>query len=263
MGVLDGTTLNVDAILTKKGRELLSKGQQFFFITQFALADDEIDYTLWNENHPSGSSYYGYAIETMPILEAIPDETQVMRYKLVSLPKDAVRIPVINAGVTLITLLSSGDSKEITPSTVYSQTAGIALNATLGYTAILHNSDVARLEVVQSAARPPRPPTVASRPGGGWVDPIFEGDGNDGNDGNTKQNNDTQEQPIVGTTSIFLSDSDLARSVFVVGKRFRVTAKSITATTDTKLTIIGNESGGSVTISLTVNASPTTVRSST
>ena len=34
MGVLDNTTITVDAILTKKGRELLAKGQGQFNITK-------------------------------------------------------------------------------------------------------------------------------------------------------------------------------------------------------------------------------------
>ena len=68
MGYLDNTSITVDAILTKRGRELLARGDGSFNITQFALADDEIDYTLFNENHPNGSQYYGEAIENMPLL---------------------------------------------------------------------------------------------------------------------------------------------------------------------------------------------------
>jgi len=59
MGYLDNSVVTVDAILTKKGRELLARGDGSFQITQFALADDEIDYTLYNPSHPSGSAYYG------------------------------------------------------------------------------------------------------------------------------------------------------------------------------------------------------------
>ena len=59
MGFLNNTTVTVDAILTTKGRELLARGDGSFSITQFALADDEIDYTLYNPNHPSGSAFYG------------------------------------------------------------------------------------------------------------------------------------------------------------------------------------------------------------
>jgi hypothetical protein len=54
MGYLNNSVVTVDAILTTKGRELLAQGN--FNITQFALADDEIDYTLYNPNHPSGSA---------------------------------------------------------------------------------------------------------------------------------------------------------------------------------------------------------------
>ncbi len=46
-------------------------------ITQFALGDDEIDYSLWNPDHPLGTDYYGTIIENMPITEAIPDEMWV------------------------------------------------------------------------------------------------------------------------------------------------------------------------------------------
>ena len=58
MGYLNNSVVTVDAILTKKGRESLAKNDGSFQITQFALADDEIDYTQYNPNHPSGSSYY-------------------------------------------------------------------------------------------------------------------------------------------------------------------------------------------------------------
>ena len=81
MGYLNNQVITVDAILTKKGRELLAKNDGSFRITQFALADDEIDYTLYNPTHPSGSAFYGEAIDNMPLLEAFADENQIMKYK--------------------------------------------------------------------------------------------------------------------------------------------------------------------------------------
>ena len=84
---MNNSVITVDAILTKKGREALARNDGSFRITQFALADDEIDYTQYNPNHPSGSSYYGEAIDNMPLLEAFPDESQIMKYKLVTLTK--------------------------------------------------------------------------------------------------------------------------------------------------------------------------------
>ena len=85
MGYLDNSSITVAAILTKRGRELLARNDGSFNITQFALSDDEIDYNLFNENHPNGSQYSGEAIENMNLIEAIPDENNIMRHKLISL----------------------------------------------------------------------------------------------------------------------------------------------------------------------------------
>ena len=70
MAFLNNQYITIDAVLTTKGRELLARNDGSFQITQFSLSDDEIDYTLYNPNHPSGSAYYGEAIELMPLLEA-------------------------------------------------------------------------------------------------------------------------------------------------------------------------------------------------
>ena len=99
MGFLDNTSITVDAILTKKGRELLARGENAFQITKFALADDEVDYNLWDTAHPNGSSYYGAVIEYMPVLEAFTDDTQVMRYKLITLNKTTTQMPTLNIGI--------------------------------------------------------------------------------------------------------------------------------------------------------------------
>jgi hypothetical protein len=117
MGYLDNSIVTVDAILTKKGRELLAKGDGSFRITQFALGDDEIDYTLYNPTHPLGSAYYGQAIENLPLLEAFPDETQSMKYKLTTLPRGTAKLPILNLGYTAIRL-KQGSSLAITPQTL-------------------------------------------------------------------------------------------------------------------------------------------------
>lgn len=117
MGYLNNTVITVDAILTKKGREALARNDGSFRITQFALSDDEIDYTLFNPNHPSGSAYYGEAIENMPLLEAFPDDQQIMKYKLATLPRGTAKLPVLNIGYDAITL-KQGASLSITPQTL-------------------------------------------------------------------------------------------------------------------------------------------------
>ena len=117
MGYLDNSVVTVDAILTKKGRELLARGDGSFKITQFALSDDEIDYTLYNTTHPLGSQFYGQAIENLPLLEAFPDETQIMKYKLTTLPRGTAKLPILDLGYTAVRL-KQGASLAITPQTL-------------------------------------------------------------------------------------------------------------------------------------------------
>lgn len=211
MGYLDNSSVTVDAILTKKGRELLAKSRDAFKITQFALADDEIDYDLWNPDHPLGTSYYGTIIENMPIVEAITDETQMLKYKLVTLPKKTTKIPVVTVGNTSITLVAEGDLAIISPNTS-NFTGG---NATLGYTAILSNSDVADIRVA---------------PGG------------------------ELQNSVLPTTPRFIGDNEDAQSVAVSGRSFEIIAKRQIVDKTATITIIANETGGSTTINLTVKA---------
>lgn len=117
MGYLNNQIITVDAILTKKGRELLARNDGSFRITQFSLSDDEIDYTLFNPTNPSGSAYYGQAIEGMPLLEAFSDETQIMKYQLTTLPRGTAKMPILNIGYTNI-VLKQGASLSITPQTL-------------------------------------------------------------------------------------------------------------------------------------------------
>ena len=138
MGYLNNNTVTVDAILTKKGRELLARNDGSFRITQFSLADDEIDYTLYNPNHPSGSAFYGEAIENMPILEAFPDETQTMKYKLLTLPRGTAKLPVLELGYTTITL-KQGASLSISPQTLNYLGTDSTFEAS-GYTATIGDS---------------------------------------------------------------------------------------------------------------------------
>jgi hypothetical protein len=213
MGYLDNTSVTIDAILTLKGRELLAKGGNAFNITQFAVGDDEIDYTLWNPDHPLGTAYYGTIIENMPITEAIPDETQALKYKLITLPKQTTNIPVINVGNTSILLAAPGNSATITPNTSNFQGG----NANLGYTAILSDSTVVDLQVTRAL-----------------------------------------QNSVLPTAPRFIGDSEDAQSVAVAGFEFRVVAKTqMISDKQCTITIIANETGGSVTINLTVKQATT------
>lgn len=140
MAYLDNTEITVDAILTKKGRQKLASGQSLN-ITKFALADDEIDYTLYEPAHPKGSAYYDVAIRNIPVTEASPDETQMLRYKLVTLPKGTTQIPVVKLGVTSISVNQTEGGVGLTPTT---SPAG---NTNGGYTVVLADQRAGTLTV--------------------------------------------------------------------------------------------------------------------
>ena len=213
MGYLNNNQITVDALLTRRGRELLARGRNEFQITHFALADDEIDYSLWNTDHPLGTAYYGITLENMPLTEAVVDETQMMKYKLVTLPKRTVRIPIISVGQTAVTL-TNGEEITISPRTINFEGG----NTTFGYTATLSDSDVASFVGVT------RTPA---------------------------QNNG---QDLASSTPRTITDTEAAQSISVTGLSFTLKAKGSTLNQrKATLAIVGNETGGRVSISLTVN----------
>jgi len=140
MGYLDKSTITVDAILTKRGREKLAAGT--FEINKFALADDEVDYTLWDENHGKGTNFYGQAIENMPMVEAVPDESKVMRFKLMTLDKNIQKLPFLDLSPNNATFtLNHNISGTIGAKTT---TGGGATSIDTFYTAIISNGNIAR-----------------------------------------------------------------------------------------------------------------------
>ena len=146
MAYISDSGIVIDAVLTRTARKLLAQGQPLN-ITQFALGDSEIDYSLYNTDHPLGSAYYDSAITALPITEATVDETQNLKYKLVTLPRKTVRIPMISVPQTSFTL-SPGQAVTITPQTI-NYTLG---NTTFGYTFTLSDSDVCSMYVDQTTA---------------------------------------------------------------------------------------------------------------
>ena len=156
MGFLDNTSITVDAILTKKGREKLASGEGLN-ITKFALGDDEVDYTLYEPAHPKGSAYYDSAIKAIPITEASPDETQVLKYKLVTLPKGTTKIPKVEFGIPSVSVNQNSGQVQLSPTTSPSG------NTQAGYTIILSNKNAG--SVVGSGLG-----------GGGRTRPSFLGD---------------------------------------------------------------------------------------
>jgi hypothetical protein len=211
MAYIDNQTITVDAVLTQKGRQLLAQNGNLN-ITSFALADDEIDYTLYNANNPNGSAFYDIALRNTPIFEPLTDETQVMKYKLVTLNQGVTSIPVITIAQDKILV-----TKDYTGDIVISPSTNPAYNLQAGYTAILGNKNVGILIVQQTNAI----------------------------------------NSVSNTVPTFAGDINIASAQVVVGNVFRFVPNSgLGTTTTTNLTIIGNESGGSTSIEVTVTVPP-------
>jgi len=212
MAYLDNNVLTVNAVLTKKGREILAKTGGLN-ITAFALSDDEIDYTQFNPNHPQGSAFYDIAIRNTPVMEPITDESQLMKYKLVTLNDGVTAVPTINLNISSINV-----PRDFTGEILLSPSTNPTYNVTLGYTAILANKNVGTLVVTETNSINSTTATV----------PTFAGD-------------------LASNTS-----------QAVVGNKFRfIPNASLSKTTTTNITLIGNESGGNTAINVTVTV-PTT-----
>ena len=214
MGYLDNSIVTVDAILTKKGRELLARGDGSFKITQFALSDDEIDYTLYNPNHPLGSQYYGQAIENLPLLEAFPDETQIMKYKLTTLPRGTAKLPVLDVGFTSIRL-KQGAALAITPQTL-NYLGSSQTFETGGYVATIADA------------------RVLSTYNGVWI--------------NTPEAERLNSTTTLGTN---VSKTVIGTSINLTGTTVNTLFAGQT-TLQTTITIIGRDSGARVTVPVTI-----------
>jgi hypothetical protein len=215
MSFLNPEIITIDAILTKKGRELLARNDGSFRITNFALADDEVDYTLYNPNHPSGSAYYGEAIENIPLLEAFPDETQMMKYKLVTLPRGTSKLPVINVGYNSITLKQAA-SLVITPQT-------------LNYLGATSTFEPSGYFVTVGDAR---------------ILSTFTGIGID--------TTNTSQSDLQTSTGTQISKSAIGTSFTLVGTTIDTLFGTNATSLSTNITIVGRDSGARITIPLTV-----------
>ena len=266
MGFLNNTSVTVDAILTKKGRELLARGQDEFKITKFALADDEIDYSLWDTAHPNGSNYYGAVIENMPLLEAFVDENQVMRYKLVSLPKNTAKLPILEIPSPTLVFNGPGITQTITPNTRNGS------DNESGYNFILHDAVIANLTPVVVASK------KKSRRGGAKTRGILGGTGRGRGLGAFSAASAAKflpsgvleadflkdiEQDIAdlqmntgATTPVFLNEEERKSSITITGKSVNVVSRSVTTDTSTNVTIIGLDTGATYNVAVTVKADP-------
>jgi len=220
MAILNPTVVTVDAVLTTKGRELLARNDGSFQITQFALSDDEIDYTLYNPSQPSGSAFFGEAIENMPIIQAFPNDTQIMRYKLVTLPRGTSRLPVVSLGYNTITL-KQGASLTITPQTLNYLGATSTFEAN-GYVATI--ADIRLLTAFQGTGITTTTPTAE----------------------------------LNTTTGTVLSKSVIGTSFTLTGTTVNTLFGTSLTTLATTITVVGRDSGARITIPVNIQKVSTT-----
>src|SRR6056300_450212 len=231
MGFLDNTTITVDAILTKKGRELLARGQNEFRITKFALADDEIDYNLYDTTHPNGSNFYGAVIENMPLLEAFVDENQLLRYKLTTLPKETAKLPILELPNSSMTFNGPGITQAITPNT--------RNGVDSAYTFVLQDASIANITPIVARSGDPlgESPIERTLPDG------------------------SLEQDFLSraTTPVFMNEAERKRSITITSKAVNIIARSITTQKSTNITVVGLDTGATYNLPITVKADPSKI----
>ena len=95
MAFLDNSgDIILDAVLTDLGREKMATGD--FSVSYFALGDDEVDYSLYNKDHASGSAYYDLEILQTPILEAFTGTNAAINGGLLtSTATDLLYMPIL------------------------------------------------------------------------------------------------------------------------------------------------------------------------
>ena len=141
MGYLDGSTITVDAVLTKKGRQIVSEGGALD-VRYFTLSDTGVDYTTWNEDHASGSAYYGEAIENLPMVEALPNSQYSFRNKLVTLQRDTISMPTLEAE-PVNPIFSTNQPKDFTVNLIgYQSVPGMGAGSS-GMHVVVPNTNIA------------------------------------------------------------------------------------------------------------------------
>jgi hypothetical protein len=202
----------------------LARNDGSFQITQFSLADDEIDYTLYNPNQPSGSAFYGQAIEAMPIIQAFPEDTQMMRYTLTTLPRGTSRLPVVSLGYNTITL-KQGASLTITPQTLN------YLGATSTFEANGYIATIADIRLLSS----------------------FQGTGI-----TTTTVTAANAAALNTTTGTVLSKSEIGTSFTLTGTTVNTLFGTTLTTLATTITVVGRDSGARITIPVNIQKVSTT-----
>ena len=110
MAILDNSgDIILDAVLTDEGRRRMAQGS--FQIVKFALGDDEIDYRLYNRQHPSGSAYYDLEILQTPVFESVTSQNSAINYGLLSITNpNLLYMPIIKVNQNFSLAVNSNNN---------------------------------------------------------------------------------------------------------------------------------------------------------
>ena len=150
----------------------------------------------------------------MPLLEAFTNDAQALSNKLVTLPKNTQILPVVSIAQSSISLTNPGQFVVITPQTLN------VTGANSGYSFTIGNTDIVSIQIQGTSTDAASGTVVAAQARGASYIPPQTGN------------------KLAGTIN---------------GLSVKLTAYSISQTTSTTLTISGNDTGGTVTIPVTVS----------
>ena len=132
MAFLDSSTAVIDAILTRKGIELLARNDGSFQITKFAFGDDEINYQLYDATKATDQDA---DILNLPVLEPVSNENVALLYRLITLPQGSLKIANLQISPTSGTV-NYGDELAVAVTTENGED-------TQGYAATVRDTDIA------------------------------------------------------------------------------------------------------------------------
>lgn len=130
----------IDAVLTRKGRELLARNDGSFKISRYAFGDDEVNYQLYD----SSASNPDADITNLPVLEPVSNESVAQLYRLITLPKGSLKVATLSLKPTKATVNFS-DTFTFTVETENGEESQ-------GWTAVSRDTDIG--ELTDSKATP-------------------------------------------------------------------------------------------------------------
>ena len=251
MGTLNPNIQVIDVVLTERGKELLANNNANFKITKFAVADDEVDYNLYDTSQAS-SDDYGIRIKSTPLLEASTMSSHAMRYKLVTLPAGTTKIPILTVSPSSINVYENAEV--ILKPSIQNYTVK---DEQMVFTAVLRNTNLGTITVHETSAGSSAVGGT-SIAGGSTSAMVAQAPG-------------VTTNQSIGTTAgqgTFISTDQKDRIAVVTGKSFKFTAAPDVSQLDSNsrvstIEIFGNVIGGGVNISVTVNHSTATITSTT